>query len=97
MFHESFTERYLSTTKCLTHDWIRSDTICQRFIQGLNRSVSCILNGMGCDTDIEDTIHIAYECERIVENPPPQDHVQNIKDMEEEDEDDEESNTSQNH
>ncbi|KAK4748471.1 hypothetical protein SAY87_015057 [Trapa incisa] len=84
--------------QCFTPDWIHPNTICQWFMQGLNSSIRCILSGLGNHTNIEATIDMAYECERIVANPQTLDHMQNMEDLEEEEEeDDKESNTSQNH
>ncbi|KAK4768454.1 hypothetical protein SAY87_003595 [Trapa incisa] len=62
---------------------------------GLNRSIRCIISGLGNHMDIGATIDMAYKCERIVVNPPPLDHVQNMEDVKEEE--DEGSRIGQNH
>ncbi|KAK4783211.1 hypothetical protein SAY86_007585 [Trapa natans] len=48
--------------------------------------------GLENHTDIEATTNMAYKCEMIVANPPPQDHVPNMEDV-----DNEKSSTDQNH
>ncbi|KAK4803356.1 hypothetical protein SAY86_001559 [Trapa natans] len=87
--------------QCFTSDWIHPNTIYQWIIQGLNRGVCYIINMLGTHMDIEATIDMANECERLVANPLPLDHIRdvNMEDMneEEEDEDNEESSTSWNH
>ncbi|KAK4752589.1 hypothetical protein SAY87_021387 [Trapa incisa] len=65
------------------------------------RAMHCILCELETHMNIEVTIDIAYDCERLVANPPPLDIVcdVNMEDVEEEEEneDDEESSTARNH